>query len=119
MMFTLDLVVQHFVRCFTFTIKQIRHCSDAQRDKLSQEISILQAIVTKDKSKVPGYLKYPDRGNMYFSDVSFIPFIRQIDQLVKDVVNEKKMQEDGGEIIKVCAYKTKFGLYTVMDNYNV
>ena len=116
MMFTLDLVVQHFVRCFTFTIKQIRHCSDAQRDKLSQEISILQAIVTKDKSKVPGYLKYRDRGNMYFPDVSFIPFIRQIDQLVKDVVNEKKMQEDGGEIIKVCAYNTKFGQYNVMDN---
>ena len=38
---------------------------------------------------------------MYFSDVSFIPLIRQVDQVMKQVVNELKMEEDGGDIIKV------------------
>ena len=81
--------------------KQIRGCSDAQRDMLSQEITILQAINTKDKSKIPGYLKYRNRGYMYFPDASFVPFIRQTDEVVKGVVNEKKMEEDGGDIIKI------------------
>ena len=33
---------------------------------MSIEISLLQAINTKDKSDIPGYLKYQDRGFMYF-----------------------------------------------------
>jgi len=44
--------------------KQIKNCSGTQRDQLSQEITILQAINTKDKSKIPKYLKYSDRGYM-------------------------------------------------------
>ena len=82
--------------------KQIKDCNDTQRDRLSQEITILQAIKTNDKSEIPGYLKYRDQGYMYFPDASFIPLIRQIDHLVKEIVNKKKMGEDGGEIIKVC-----------------
>jgi len=84
--------------------KQIKECSDTQRDQLSQEITILQAINTKDKSKIPEYLKYRDRGYMYFPHISFVPLIRQVDEVVKQVVNEKKMGEDGGDIIKVCKY---------------
>jgi len=85
--------------------KQIKSCPDTQRDQLSQEITILQAINTKDKSKIPDYLKYRDRGYMYFPDTSFIPFLRQIDDLVKKAVNEKQLEEDGRDIIKVCTIK--------------
>ncbi|XP_065912862.1 uncharacterized protein [Dysidea avara] len=87
--------------------KQIKGCSDAQRDKLSQEITILQSINTKDKSKIPEYLKYRDRGYMYFPDISFIPFIRQVDEVVKGVVSEEKMEGDGGQIIKAAHEKIK------------
>ena len=41
--------------------KQIKECSDSQRNKLSQEITVLQAMVMKDKTNLPHYLKYRDR----------------------------------------------------------
>ena len=56
--------------------KQIKGCADMQRDKLSQEITILQAMVMKDKSNLPHYLKYQDRGFIYFPNVSFVPFYK-------------------------------------------
>ena len=46
--------------------QKIKSCSNEQRDQLSQEICILQAMNTKDKSNIPDHLKYRDRGFMYF-----------------------------------------------------
>ena len=55
--------------------KQIRSCSDEQRDHLSQEIVILQAIKTDDKSAIPNYLQYRDQGYMYFPH-QFYPILQ-------------------------------------------
>ena len=63
--------------------QQIKTCTDMQRDKLSQEITILQAMNLKDKSVLPQYLQYCDRGFMYFPDISFIPFLQAVDEIVK------------------------------------
>jgi len=67
--------------------EQIKCCQNAQRDTISQEITILQAINMKDKTKLPQYLRYRDRGFMYFPDVAFIPFLRSLDEIVKEVIN--------------------------------
>jgi len=45
-----------------------------QKEKISQEIHILQALNTKDKEKVPSYLRYRDEGYMYFPREELIPF---------------------------------------------
>ena len=82
--------------------KQIRSCSDKQRDHISQEIVILQAIKTDDKSIIPEYLKYRDQGYMYFPHASFIPFLKTVDNTVKTVVNSNGLEENGSELIKVC-----------------
>ena len=82
--------------------KQIRSCSDDDRDHLSQEIVILQAIKTDDKTAIPDYLKYRDQGYMYFPHVTFIPFLRTVDNAVKAVVNSSGLDENGSELIKVC-----------------
>ena len=82
--------------------QKIRSCSDEQRDQLSQEICILQAMNTKDKSNIPDYLKYRDRGFMYFPHSSFIPFLRAVDDIVKRVVNSNGLEENGHNLIKVC-----------------
>ena len=50
--------------------KQI--CCSSNKNLMSIEISILQAINTKDKSQ---YLHYQDHGFMYFPHKTFIPFI--------------------------------------------
>ena len=81
--------------------QQIRSCSDEQRDNLSQEIIILQAINTKDKSNIPDYLKYRDRGYMYFPHSSFIPFLREVDSIVKGVVNSNTFEENGRDLVQV------------------
>ena len=85
-----------------FHYKQIRSCSDDDRDHLSQEIVILQAIKTDDKSAIPDYLKYRDQGYMYFPHITLIPFLRTVDNAVKAVVNSSGLNENGSELIKVC-----------------
>ena len=88
-----DMLHQHY--------KAIKGCQDTKRDLLSQEITILQAVNTKDKSRLPQYLSYRDRGFMYFPHVDFIPFLRDVDNTVKQVINIETLQEGDDAIIKV------------------
>ena len=81
--------------------KQIKTCKDEQRDIISQEISVLQAMNTKDKTKIPGYLQYRDRGYMYFPDANLLPCIKEIDTMVKKIVNLDGLQQKGDDLIKV------------------
>ena len=94
--------------------KQIRSCSDEQRDCISQEIVVLQAINTKDKSNVPEYLKYRDQGFMYFPHVTFIPFLKAVDDCVKGVVNSNGLEENGSDLVQV-SYIPK---YLTLSNVN-
>ena len=71
---------------------------------VSEEISILQAINTKDKSSMPNYLKYRDRGYMYTPHSTFIPFLRDVDKCVQEVVNPTGFQNHADEIVKVSWY---------------
>jgi len=81
--------------------KQIKDCSEHQRDILCQKITILQAVNIKDKSCIPGYLKYRDRGYMYFPDPVFLPYLHKVDTVLKQVVNSKGLDEHGANLIKV------------------
>ena len=62
---------------------------------------MLQTINTKDKSDMPNYLKYRDKGHMYSPDPVFIPFFRSVDECIKSVVNEKGIEDHGNQLIKV------------------
>lgn len=84
--------------------KHIKTCRDDQRDALSQEISLLHCINSKDKTNIPQYLSYRDRGYMYFPDAVFLPFIRDVDTSVKEVVNLNGLKQEGENLIKVCLY---------------
>ena len=86
--------------------KDIRKCHhEERRDILSQEIQILQAINTKDKSDMPQYLQYRDRGCMYMPNRTFVPFFRCIDECVREVVNQSGFQDHGNELIQVYSIK--------------
>ena len=71
-----------------------------QRDTLSQEISILQAINTKNKAGIPNYLKFHDRGYMYFPHKLLILFLRNVDSVVRKVVNPRGFQEYGDDLVR-------------------
>ena len=81
--------------------KSIRSCESSKIEQLSLEIDILHAVNTKDKADMPIYLKYRDRGYMYSPHTDFVPFIREVDQCVKEIVNEKCFLEFGDTIVKV------------------
>ena len=78
--------------------KEIKECSNTQRDQLSQEITILKAMTMKDKTRLPIYLKYRDRGFMYFPDPSFLTIIQAINGAIRTVVNVNSLEED---VVKV------------------
>ena len=73
--------------------KQIK--TSRNKNLTSIEISMLQAINTKDKSDIPGYLQYRDRGFMYFPHKVFIPFLQKIDTKVKLLVNIESLMSMG------------------------
>ena len=83
---------------------QIRNSTN--KNLMSIEISLLQAINTKDKSDIPGYLKYQDRGFMYFPHKVFIPFLQQVDASVKQVINPTSFSKHGSNLIKVRPFTT-------------
>ena len=59
-----------------------RSQNDKSAGNVSEEISVLQAINTKDKSNMPSYLKYFDCGFMYTP----LPIIRNVDTCVQEAV---------------------------------
>ena len=88
--------------------KEIRRCNKDKRDVLSMEIKLLQTINTKEKTHMPNYLQYRDKGHMYTPDATFIPFFRSVDECIKSVMNENGIQNHGDQLIKVsnviCAF---------------
>ena len=84
-----------------YRYKEIRCFSDT-KNALSIEICILQAMKIKDKSCIPGYLQYRDKEYMYFPQSSLIPFFRNFDRILKEVVNEDGFHKHGTDLIKVC-----------------
>ena len=88
--------------------KQIKGCTDTQRNKLSQEITILQAMIMKDKTNLPHYLKYRDRGFMYFPDFTFVPFIRTVHETVSSVCSINSLGENTIEVCNVYRFHTTF-----------
>lgn len=79
----------------------IKKCPSIKKHKISQEITILLSINTKDKSEMPDYLKYRDCGYMYSPKSSFIPFVRVVDVCVNTASNSASFLHHGDEIVKV------------------
>ena len=81
--------------------KQIKTAPLDCKDQISQEITILQAINSKDKTAIPDYMKYRNLGYLYFPHSTFIPFCRHLDTTVKEVVNPSGINMEGNNLIKV------------------
>ena len=79
--------------------KQIKTAPFDHKDQVSQEVTILQAIDSKDKSTIPDYMKYRDLDYMYFPHPTFIPFFRHLDTTVKEVVNPSGINKEGNRCI--------------------
>ena len=84
--------------------KRIHSCPMDKRSSVVEEISILEAVQTMDKS---ASLQYQDRGFMYFPDCPFLPFIKSVDQTVKSIANEEGIKHHGKHIIEITTQKVR------------
>ena len=80
----------------------IRTCPLGKKDAVSQEISLLQSVNSKEKSHIPNYLQYRDRGFMYFPGEQFLPFLRAVDRNVRQYTNPECFQQHGSQLVEVC-----------------
>ena len=81
--------------------KHIRKCAEEKIATISQEITILQSMATKDKLFLPSYLKYRDNGFMYTPCVAFVQFFREVDMCVQEVVNSDGFEKHQDDLVKV------------------
>ena len=70
------------------------------KEKISEEIHILQALNIKDKGKVPHYLQYRDKRFMYFPREELIPFLQEVDVAVKSICNESGFKQYGTSLVQ-------------------
>lgn len=84
---------------------------------MAVEILILKAMECPDKSIVPPSLQYRDRF-MYFPDQALIPFIKAVDDKVKQSANKNGIQEQGENIVEVTTDKfRKFRIDTFKPKF--
>lgn len=69
---------------FTYRYKDMKS-NKASKQKEKKELQVLECIRRVDKSTLPPALAYRDRGGMYFPDEAFIPFIRSLDDCVREI----------------------------------
>ena len=75
--------------------------SSEKKENISQELQVLQWIRRVDKSTLPASLAYRDRGGMYFPDEAFLPFIKSIDECVRENANEECFKRYGKNLVRV------------------
>ena len=81
--------------------KAIKTCPVNRKEQLGKEIGILQLLNTKDKSKVPKFLQYRDKGYMYFPCNDLFPFLQLVHVKVKSCANEENFKVHGKNLVQV------------------
>ena len=87
---------------------KIKSCPLNQKDRVSQEITVLQQISVhkkEDKDRVPDYLIYRDEGYMYFPCVKLLPFLKAVDIATKEEVNNTTFSQQGSDMLTTIVEK--------------
>jgi len=82
---------------------RIRNFNCADKDQVSMEISILQKLsmhLEEDKTHIPAYLKYRDKGFMYFPTPEMLPLLKAVDVKTIELANNGSFTELGSDMIK-------------------
>ena len=71
------------------------------KEKVSQELQVLQWMRMVDKSSLPPSLSYRDQGGMYFPDLALLPFIKSVDTCVHENANDVGFKRCGKNLVTV------------------
>ena len=88
--------------------EKVKNTSDtAKQSTIKAEMDLLKGLECTDKSQVPQYLQYRDRGYMHFPKESFIPFFRAVDQCILEHANENALKKHGSKLVEVATHSNK------------
>ena len=63
-----------------------------RRSIMSKELEILRDLVAKDKSNIPSSLKSLDEGNLIFPRIELLPFLRSVDNEVREFATDSNLK---------------------------
>lgn len=73
---------------FSFRYKAMKSKRSSKRkDEISNELQVLGWMRMTDKSNIPSSLAYRDQGGMYFSTKELLPFVKSLDDCVRENAN--------------------------------
>ena len=75
--------------------------SSCHKELLLKELQVLGWMRMNDKSDLPASLAYRDRGGMYFPDKALLPFVRSLDNCVRENANKEGFQRYDRNLVKV------------------
>ena len=81
--------------------KKMKSPKTKRKDDVSKELTVLDWIRAIDKTMLPESLKYKDEGGMYFPLTSFVPFIKSVDDSVREPANEESFKRYGPKLVEV------------------
>ena len=87
---------------------KIKSCPLNQKDRVSEEITVLQQLSVhrkEDKDHVPDYLKYRDEGHMCFPCVELLPFLKATDIATKKETNNTTFSQQGSDMLTTIVEK--------------
>ena len=87
--------------------KQLKFVPESKRESVKVQIMVLKAIQCTDKHQLPKYLQYRDNGYMYFPDVHYIPFIKNLDACVLAYANELSFKQYGSKLVEIATEKLR------------
>ena len=93
--------------------------SRGSRQKSFRLLKILQSLVEKDKSVLPAFIKFQDRGKMTFPERNFLPSARSCSYEIKKILKPSKYKLLGRKLLLVSinTLKLKIYLLTVCPTY--
>jgi len=82
---------------------KIRSSDCANKDQVSLKITMLQKLsvhLPEEKSHIPEYLKYRDKGYMHFPCPEMLSFLKVVNLKTKKHVNPESFAELGSDLLK-------------------
>ena len=76
--------------------------ADEKKATMELELATLQELTMKDKSKIPSSLRNLDEGNLVFPRNEVIPFLRQVDDNVREFTCDSNLKRYPSKFIEMC-----------------
>ena len=75
--------------------------SDKRKPVMKQELEILRELLIKDKTKIPESLKTLDEGNLMFPRTELRPFLRAVDNEVREFATDSNLKKYPSKFLTV------------------